>query len=83
MYRTVSTTVGICGIRSIGVAMDEEVMAFLEKHENKSGRVGEFIRSCILVAERAANMDRETLKNSAQMGYLIDCFISPEEQEGE
>jgi hypothetical protein len=52
----------------------DEVMAFLLKHENKSGPVGEFIRSCILVAKIAEIMTRSELKDSAQMKYLLDCF---------
>ena len=52
----------------------DEVMKFLLKHENKTGAVGEFIRSCILVAERSEMMTRDELKDSAQLGYLLDCF---------
>ena len=51
-----------------------DVLKFLRKHENRSGEVGEFIRSCILVAERSEFMTRRELRNSAQMELLLDCF---------
>ena len=49
-------------------------MEFLQTHENRQGKVGEFVRSCIMVAERSALMTRSELKESAHMGYLLDCF---------
>lgn len=59
-----------------------EVMEFLKKHENRSGPVGEFIRSCIMVAERSELMTRSELKESAHMGYLLDCFpVMPDDEE--
>lgn len=62
----------------------DEVMAFLFKHRNKSGPVGEFIRSCILVAQISEIMTRSELKDSAQMKYLLDCFPTvPDEDEPE
>lgn len=62
----------------------DEVLKFLRKHEDKSGPVGEFVRSCILVAELSEYMSRKELKESAQLGYLLDCFptIADEEEDG-
>ena len=57
----------------------DEVVAFLKKHENKQGPVGEFIRSCILVAQLSEIMTRSDLKNSSQMGYLLDCFAAEDD----
>jgi len=64
-------------------SMDDEVMKFLQKHENKSGKVGEFVRSCILVATLAEWHSRKDLKESAQMGYLLDCFLTLDEEDEE
>ena len=62
----------------------DDVMAFLFRHENKSGPVGEFIRSCILVAEISEIMTRSELKDSSQMGLLLDCFPAmPDEDQPE
>lgn len=57
----------------------DEVVAFLKKHENKQGPVGEFIRSCILVAQISEILTRSELKDSAQMGYLLDCFAAEDD----
>lgn len=61
----------------------DEVVKFLRKHENQSGPVGEFIRSCIMVAERSEVMTRAELKESAHMGYLLDCFPAMPDDEDE
>jgi hypothetical protein len=58
-----------------------EVLKFLRKHENKDGPVGEFVRSCIMVADRSEIMTREELKESAQLGYLLDCFPTIDDDE--
>lgn len=61
------------------MSLNEEVLNFLYKHENRRGAVGEFVRCCILVAERADVLDRDELIKSDQLGYLIDCFISEDD----
>jgi hypothetical protein len=63
--------------------MDDVVMKFLRRHENKEGPVGEFIRSCILVAERSDLMTRDELRKSAQMDLLLDCFPCLPDEEDE
>ena len=57
----------------------DEVVAFLMKHENRQGPVGHFIRSCILVAQISEILTRFELKESAQMGYLLDCFATEDD----
>ncbi len=52
----------------------DDLMKFFKRHENKDGPVGEFIRSCILLAERADFMTRDELKECVQLNYLLDCF---------
>lgn len=56
----------------------DQVIAFLRENEDRDGNVGEFIRSCLLVAEREEFMTREELKQSVQLDYLLDCFQTPE-----
>ena len=63
--------------------MNTEVLKFLQRYENKSGKVGEFVRSCLLVSDLSEFTDRETLLRSAQLGYLLDCFSSSEENDAE
>lgn len=58
-----------------------ELMKFLQRNENRDGEVGEFIRSCILVHERAEFMTRDELKRSAQLDLLLDCFPTEESYE--
>lgn len=60
---------------------NDDVEAFLRKHENKGGKAGEFIRSCILVFQLSETMTRKELLKSAQMGYLLDCFPTLKDDE--
>ncbi len=62
--------------------MDDAVLKFLMKHENKDGPVGEFVRSCILVAELSEILTRDELRKSAQMDLLLDCFPCIPDEEG-
>ena len=58
-----------------------DVLKFLRKHENRSGEVGEFIRSCILVAEVSEILTRNKLRTSSQMNLLLDCFPCMEDED--
>jgi len=57
----------------------DDVLKFLYKHEHKDGKVGEFIRTCILLAELSETLTRDELMKSAQLGYLLDCFPTCDE----
>lgn len=50
------------------------VIDFLRRHENEPGPAGEFVRSCLLVAELAEWMPRDELRDSVQLEYLLNCF---------
>jgi hypothetical protein len=61
--------------------MHDSLETFLSHHENDEGEVGDFIRSCILVSDLGEILTRTEMLKSDQLGYLLDCFPTPYEDE--
>ena len=57
----------------------DEVLEFLMKLENRDGKVGQFVRSSILLFEMSEIMPRDELLKSDQMKLFLDCFPKEEE----